>query len=305
VATSLGTDTQLFGTILSAAQVTLRERAHVFGSVYSSVSPLVRQNGTSIDGNTNLSVGFAADTTWTRTVTWPATVQGPVSLEPGQSPIVVTLSPGAYQSVSVNSGRTLRLQSGEYFFGSLNIGPQATMAINSAAGPVKVYLKGSFYFSGALTGAQTPGLPYASLTIYTTDTNTQFIAPNRSFLGILVAPNSNSVQVNVGTHLGAFFGRSVILFEGANLLHVRDPFSFQGFGPTDRATVTGGSVSLTGQVTDNFEQAETVTQLAAMAAVTSSPWYRTISRLPGPVPQEFKSLPIAAVSIGPFTMELR
>ena len=262
--TALGTDT-FTGTILSAFQVALRERAHVNGSVYSSVAPLSHQSTFTIDGVTKLDVTFARDTTWTRTVTWPATVAGPVSLEPGQTPTAVTLSPGAYQSVSVKRGRTLILPTGEYFFGSLTIEPAANLQVNAGAGPVRIYMKGTLVYRGTMTGTTTPGTTIPSLTIYTDDTSPQVVGGNANFTGVLIAPNAD-VGLYFGTHRGAFFGRSLTLFEQSVLRHIPDPFAFRGFGPTDRVSVTGGSLRSAGVTTDNFNQAETATAISRNGA---------------------------------------
>jgi len=127
--------------------------------------------------------------------------------------VTVALAPAAYHDVSVKSGRVLQLRTGTYYFDSLRVEPQAGLQIDGQAGPVYVFVNGVVSYAGNQNGSvPTPGLPYASLTVMTS--NSAFIgnSPTLSrFNGVVIAPNG-SVSLS-GIFQGAFFGRNVTLFE--------------------------------------------------------------------------------------------
>jgi hypothetical protein len=264
VGTNIGTFSSV-GTILSRPLVQLRVGAFVSGSVSQGVpTPISRQSSTSITGFSQIGVPFTADTTWTRSITWPTTFNATPNLEPGQPPATVVLAPGAYHNVDVKTGRTLRLTAGEYFMDSFIVNSGAGLDIDASAGPVFVHILASgFTFRGTMAaGVNTPGMPVPSLTVMTTG---PAIITN-PFTGVVVAPNSN---VNLGNSQsfvfrGAFFGRTVTLFEHGILRHYRDPYSFRGFGPSngtpfigDRVSVTGGGIRVIGGTkTDEGHQNE-------------------------------------------------
>lgn len=264
VATNLGVFSSV-GTILSRPLVMLRSQSLVSGSVYQGVNtPTQRQDASSVTQFLQTGVPFAADATWTRSITWPTTFATTPNLEPGQTPATVPLDPAAYHSVDVKSGRTLLLRAGNYFMDSLIVESGAGLSIDGSAGPVFVHILASgFTFRGTMAaGVNTPGMPVPSLTILTT--GPAIIAT--PFTGVVIAPTG---PINIGSHgsdvyRGAFFGRNVTLFEHGILQHYRDPFSFRGFGPSDgtpfigdRVSVTGGGLRLRGGArTDEGEQNE-------------------------------------------------
>ncbi len=275
LSTVLGASTSV-GTVMSRGQVFLRINASISGSLYQGGNALepASQGGFFISGVKKTRIaGFATDTTWTRTVTWPTTFNPPPNLEPGVIPPVVQLAPGAYHTLDVKTGRTLVLNPGEYFLDGLIIEPGAFLTIAASPGPVTIYiLDGGLIHRGAMVlGQNTPGMPVPSLTVMTTGS----VVLEQPFTGVVIAPNGSiELKANVNTndpktHLGAYLGKNVTIFEGNRLLHYRDPFSFRGFGPNDgtpfigeRASVTGGSIRLPlSDVTDEAHQSESVTAI--------------------------------------------
>jgi len=125
-----------------------------------------------------------------------------------------------------------------------------------------VFVNGVVSYAGNQNGSvPTPGLPYASLTVMTS--NSAFIgnSPTLSrFNGVVIAPNG-SVSLS-GIFQGAFFGRNVTLFEDSRVSHVRDPYSYRGFGAADRVSVTGNSIRKGEDRTDEFLQSETVSAIS-------------------------------------------
>ncbi|MEP6652474.1 MAG: hypothetical protein ABJA82_03895 [Myxococcales bacterium] len=256
------------GTVLSAPRVFLRSNSTVAGSLYqgSTTAPL-SQTPSTVLGITKTGIRFTADTTWTRTVTWPTTFNQTPNLEPGQQPATVPLAPAAYHNVDVKSGRTLRLSAGQYFLDSLIVESGAGLQIDGSAGPVFVFILASgITFRGTMVpGVNTPGMLFPSFTVMTTGS----AVLTTPFTGVVIAPNGSidlgGSATQVFSHRGAYFGKSVTLFEKARLFHYRDTFSFRNFGPSDgtpfigeRVAVTGGSLRLNGaDVTDEALQSET------------------------------------------------
>ena len=258
--TNVGVSAQV-GTINSVPRVVLRNNSLVRGSVYEGPAGGPQTQGPfTVTGFTSQDAlpAMVADTAWTRSVFWPTNVQPSVSLEPGQMPTVVSLAPNAYHSVAVKSGRVLQLQTGTYFFDSLSVEPQGGLRINGQAGPVYVFVNGPVTLRGNMDGSlATPGMPIASLTIITTGSAAILSSPTSSlFNGVVIA--NGSISLSAGIFRGAFFARNVTLFEDGRVFHVRDPFSFRGFGASDRVSVTGGSIRKGEDVTDEFPQSETV-----------------------------------------------
>jgi hypothetical protein len=176
-------------------------------------------------------------------------------------PTLVQLAPDAYHAVSVKSGRVLQLRAGTYYFDSLLVDPSAGLQIDGSAGPVYVFVNGPVTFRGNMNGSTpTPGLPIASLTIMTTS-SASILSSYTSVLfnGVVIANGGIGIA---GQFRGAFFGQNVTLFEDSRIFHVRDPFSFRGFGPSDEVSVTGGSIRKGEDITDEFTQSETATSVS-------------------------------------------
>jgi hypothetical protein len=265
------------GTVLSAARVFVRIDASIGGSLYQG-SPLdpVSQGTFFVSGVKKKGItGFVPDGTWSRTVSWPTTTAPAPNLEPGVIPPNVMLASGvAYPSLDVKTGRTLIFNPGSYFLDGLIVEPGANLDIQAGAGPVFIFIgNGGLIFRGGFKpGQNTVGMPVPALTVMTTG-NVDLEQP---FTGVVIAPGGYiNLKANVNTndpktHLGAYFARTVTLFEGNRVLHYRDPFSFQGFRPSggppfigERASVTGGSIRLPLlDVTDEAHQAETVSTIS-------------------------------------------
>jgi hypothetical protein len=84
-----------------------------------------------------------------------------------------------------------------------------------------------------VAGVNSAGMLFPSLTIMTTGS----AVLTTPFQGVVIAPNGS---IDLGgssnltlVHRGAFFGKTVTLFEKARLFHYRDAYSFRGFGPNN------------------------------------------------------------------------
>jgi hypothetical protein len=270
IETNIGVDAVL-GTLLSIAPVTLRERAFVNGSLYTT-APATMQNGVRVALFTENRLGIPIDQTWSRDITWPTNVQPGRMLEPGQSPAFVNLAPGAYQFAHAKTGRGFNLRTGEYFFDYMTIEPGAHLAIDALNGPVTVYLNQNFTLKENMGGPGTvpsPGIPIPSFTVVAFGAGANVI--QRNFNGVMLAGGSIIVAAGV-TVRGALMGRTVEVHQGAVIEHVRDSFAFQGwdFGVgIGRTQVTGGSIRRATEVTDEYLQSEAVTAITVTGPSTA------------------------------------
>jgi hypothetical protein len=201
--TNVGTDTQL-GNLLSLGDVDLRDRTRLTGFLTTG-GKLIPGNSVIIDGAIAQHApvlpvpltGFGAD--------FPSSNNGNVSPEPDRSQ---TLASGAYADVSIKSRSTLYLTSGVYSFRSLSLEPQATLSIDTSAGPIFIYVETGFTFRGAVA---TRAGSAADLLIAVFGSGT--IPIEAPFTGTIVAPNAKLNLASVsGGHTGSFFGLDVEIF---------------------------------------------------------------------------------------------
>jgi len=261
--TTIGVDAHV-GTIFSRGAPWLRDRATVHGGLYSTTAPMF-QNGTVVTGPQQSGVAFVDDVSWTRTYNFPDTLGPAPVLEPGGTPNPYLLAPGNYHHIDLKSGRTLRLTAGDYYLQYFTSQPNSTLFIDGSQGNVRLFLSGSITKRGLMTGINTPGMPIPGFTVVSSGNGVNIV--EQRFRGVLIAPNGLiRIEYAQQPHEGAFFGRSVELYQGNQVNHVRDFRSFIDFDTfRERTQVTGGSVRLGANLTDGFEQAE------AAAIVSRSP----------------------------------
>ena len=186
------------GGVLSAGPVQVSDRAVVNGSVISAGA---------------LDISAAATVTGARTAftqvplppipvlpAFPAPAGGNIAVNSGGRR---TLAAGSFPSVTVSSGGTLILGSGDFFFQNLTFNSAATIRVTPTT---RVFVRNSFIAQSpflATTGAAVQpifmGFAGSSLTF------------DVVFNGTLVAPNA-TVMFGTGaglTFTGAFYGRSL------------------------------------------------------------------------------------------------
>ncbi|MEO8902260.1 MAG: SpvB/TcaC N-terminal domain-containing protein, partial [Polyangiaceae bacterium] len=201
--TNLGVAAQVQDAYTETLGIDLRSNAHVHGTL-ETAADLSTQTGVAVDGSTlqNTSLQPLQSIAWT--VSFPNTNSGSCSLEPNNTEVV---DPGSYGDISVKSRSHLKIRSGTYYFNSLSFEPQAVLDIDNTAGPVFIYVRTSFAFSGTV--------------VETNPTHMNFmfgvagsgtIAIQTAFRGVLVAPYATvslPTDSNVG-HVGAFFAKALI-----------------------------------------------------------------------------------------------
>lgn len=188
--TNIGVTGQV-GDIFSRGQVTLADRAYVWGNIYTPI-PISRGNGVTFPGSVIVQ---------TPTIpTLPA-----VSVTPGTVDITFTNGtasppPGAYRYANVNSGNTLNLAPGVYSFTSLIVNSAATLHITPSSTPTVIQIKSD----AAIRGVTPTNIDPATLQIKVAGSNSVYVEPN--FTGSILAPNAN---VTVGVGSGSTFSGSI------------------------------------------------------------------------------------------------
>jgi hypothetical protein len=147
------------------------------------------------------------------TVTFPAP-SGNVTLQQNERR---TLQPGSYSALTVPPSATLTLTAGTYYFQSVDLEPQAALALDDRTGPVHIYVANSIIYRASVSDSA--NRPENILIGFA---GTAPVAIEAPFLGTLVAP---AARVTVGSlaHRGAFFAKGLELLPGATV--VTQPFS--------------------------------------------------------------------------------
>jgi hypothetical protein len=212
--TKVGVDAQI-GSLVSRGPVEMGDRARASGSVLSGGAVTLGQ-GAGATGGVKPNAAIALDALANFTVAFPA-AGAPLTLAPDQRK---TLEPGSFGAGTLYSRSILTLTAGNYYFTSMTVEPNASIVVDSSAGPARIYLKSGFIFRGALLD-QFGGFPKV-LTAYFGTTPGLIEA---SFDGMLVAPKAKLVLASTA-HSGAFFANEIEVQAGATIAYVPVPVSW-------------------------------------------------------------------------------
>lgn len=206
-ATEIGTEARV-GNVTSIPSVMLRDRASINGTVTTS-GTLLRGAGTTITGTVTTGATVPLNT-----LSWQVQFQQgteQLALEPA---VDRTAAPGPYGQVVLKNTSKLRLQTGTYYFRSLDVQSGANLILNTSGGPVVIYVRDSVNMRGTLSYTGRSG---DLLLVYL---GTPELAFDTTFSGVLVAPNAN-VRFGVGSssHSGAAFAKFVRLDPQAKFTH--------------------------------------------------------------------------------------
>jgi hypothetical protein len=208
--TNIGDNAQV-GDIWSRSPITLRGRAHVNGSIRtnSTVTHPVNPDTTVVTGTVVESGFIQIPNLNMLPVTFPP-AQGAIDLQPvtpPKPPNVLNIKPGSWSSVSVKNTATLGLQTGTYFFDSLDIETGGTLALDSKGGQVIVWLRlNGLIFRGKIV-EKTALAPRLFIGIFGV-TQATISAP---FTGTVVAPDSSLIIDSTASpgHAGSFFAKDI------------------------------------------------------------------------------------------------
>src|SRR6185312_15651327 len=201
--TDVGVQAQV-GKLLTQAPVNVHDRAQIRGGIQAA-SSVVIGNQVQITGGINRgAVLLPPDTSASRSVVLSGASSGDVSLEPGQTK---SIDPGTYGAVTVKSGSTLKVMTGSYVLGGLDLEPQSNFVADTTTGPVRITVKSGLIFRGTVTTIGGAGTADIVIGYLGTDT----VAIEAPFLGTLIAPQGGIRLATVPSpgHRGSFFAQDV------------------------------------------------------------------------------------------------
>lgn len=197
---NVGVEARL-GTLRTQGTIRLRNRARIEGDA-TSAGLVKKDDGVVVTGATVENAVVTPHNEERITINLDSNPSNPVNLDPETTR---TLAPGRYGALTVKSRSTLRLSAGDYAFTTAGIEAEATIRIDDAAGPVRLFLDGNLTFRGKIVTAsgQPPGLLIVQF-----GSSTAML--DAAFKGSVMAP-SGAIVLGPGAqpHEGSFFGKSV------------------------------------------------------------------------------------------------
>jgi hypothetical protein len=202
----IGTDGHL-GDIWSRGPVTVGDRTVVNGKIHGAVTVT---KGTGVTINAQDHTAFTT-TTATSSVTFPTQNAGGLDLEPGT---ISTLGPGSYGAIAVKSNSTLHISSGSYRFESLDLETSSNLALNTAAGPITIYVRGTTILRGKIT-SPTDARDFTLVYL-----GSQPLAVEAPLNATVIAPLATVNITSVQPITGAFFAAAIEVYSGDTVTHV-------------------------------------------------------------------------------------
>ena len=201
------------GTVNLAARVKVRGKLHATTVVLNPATG----GGQTIASRDSAPV-FDPTTSLSWTVTYPsATVPAPIWVNP---PDVIPLAPGQYGSVTTNTGGTLNLSSGTYYFEELHLNSGSTINLNQADGPIILYVATSDL---NLRGTMVPS-PAGSPDLLVAYLGTSPVILDTRFDGAIVAPSTSvTLRAVTGVHTGFFAAQQLQVLDAHAQVQYRVP----------------------------------------------------------------------------------
>ncbi len=227
----------LLGTITSRGAVELRDRVHVAGDV--AAPGLVRGNNVTIDGALHVPSTPQLGTAYSWSLQLPSGTFPRLTLSTDERASVApnklwgeatSSAPARYAGVIANPRSKLTLSSGTYYLEDFDLEPEATLLVDSQAGPVVVYVHKTFIYRGSVQAVQ--GEPDL-LFVYT---GTSEVVVERPLFAGIVAPLAKVTLRSTQTaHQGQILAKEVFLDANATL-RLRTAGGLLPVGGTDRDT---------------------------------------------------------------------
>lgn len=215
------------GNVTSVGPVFLRDRTQIMGNVTTAGS-LTRQNLVSVTGTITEHATLTPLVIHSWTAIFPSTNAGDIVLPDNDTR---SLYPGGYANVTASYGAKLSLQSGEYYFASLDVEWQAKLSLNMAKGPIIVYVTDTFMFKGELLNEG--GRDGDFLLVYLGNAD---VVLETSLTGTIVAPNASlTLGSTTDGHRGGFYARDIEVRPDDKVVFGSFPWSSIG-SPTGSCT---------------------------------------------------------------------
>lgn len=185
----------------TAGSVLLRNYASVGGNLICG-GKLTPQSGATVQGT--VTEGATVPFSSGEFDSWRTTFAGGQSVTL-QNYDARTLQAGDYGTINVTGHATLSLAAGVYHFNSMTIGPDATLAVDDASGPVMIFVRDNLILDGRTrptsTGVTHLFIGYQGVTATTL---------RKSFSGRVFAPHAKLVLESSGVrYTGSFFANSI------------------------------------------------------------------------------------------------
>ena len=147
-----------------------------------------------------------------------------------------SLAPGAYGAVDARSKSTLTLSAGTYLFDSFHLEPDATLALDTSGGAVRLFVKRHLDWGGVVSGDATKfALAYLA--------SDELVLPP-AFTGTALAPNA-TLHLLGGSYLGVFYGRNLQVDAGARIRALASPLLVGGIAVSTTTPCAGDEVEVT------------------------------------------------------------
>jgi len=223
----IGADAQVFGNVLSAGDVFLRERASVDGHVYAA-DQVTTQNNVTISGNTVEGTAVQAVDLPIKQIAYNSN-----SVELSQSNgCIRSISPGSYGNIMVRAGCQLTLTSGVYNAREMYITSDATLLIS---GKVVLNVETLFHFGdrATLQGTLSPD----DFSVYSNQSSQLRIGPDAVFSGNISAPRAEVAVFSRATYDGCIHAMNVRVEPDAIFTGESFPPSLCGNGQLDTGEI--------------------------------------------------------------------
>jgi hypothetical protein len=193
------------GTVWSVGALDLRDNVRVNGDAHSA-GAITLGNGTTVTGTRTANTAISTSTV-TINVTFPASTDDRTVTDGND----LSLAPGSYRNVSVNTGG-LVLRAGTYFFNSLTLNSGTRFKIDTSAGSVFVYIQAAFIYSSTQSAVAGNLNALRIVCFATTD-----VAIQAAFTGTIVVPNATLRLQSNAPLSGGFFGKGLFAQAGTTI----------------------------------------------------------------------------------------
>lgn len=195
--TDIGVEARV-GPLTSEGATTVGNRAVVNGDLRTSQSSVTLRTGAVVTGTTQVSAVLTPVQRLAWTVDFVAGAVD-VTVAAGNDR---TLAPGAYRSVFVDGGGTLRLSAGEYHLSALRTAPGSRVIADTSQGPIFVYAESVLDTKTPIDANGAENRVFVGFL----GTGNASIAP--PFAGTVVAP-SGTLKLDSGAYRGSFFAANI------------------------------------------------------------------------------------------------
>jgi hypothetical protein len=210
--TQVGIDGKSHGDLTSRGNITIRDRAKIFGNVKSG-GTVALLSGTSVTGTINQMANVASCAIPQVSVT---TGTQDIQVNNGTT---VDLPPGSYRDVMIYGNCKLKFRTGIYHFRSFTTYADGRLEFNPGSGNVEILISASlnvgdrtqFHFSGQI-------LP-ERLKFHSQQTSTLTIGTDVTFRGTLQAPLAPVKAYSRTLFQGAVYGKSIDFEPDVKVFH--------------------------------------------------------------------------------------